>query len=92
MIKPSEGGCEGNTRRGLLRIGLAVASAVPLLGLNAGPSEAGTVSKVAVAYQDGPHGSQRCDTCRLFKPPGSCQVVQGTISPSAWCRLWGPKG
>lgn len=92
MIKPSEDNCYGDTRRGLLRSVLSVASAVPFLGLNAGSSEAGTMSKVAVAYQDTPHGSQRCDTCRLFKPPKSCQVVEGSISPGGWCRLWVTKG
>ncbi len=91
MIKPSEEE-KGSTRRGLLKAALAVAAAIPFLGLTTRPSKAAKVSKAAVAYQDSPKGSQRCDNCRLFEPPKSCQAVQGVISPNGWCRLWGPKG
>jgi hypothetical protein len=30
----------------------------------------------------------RCDGCMLFEPPNACKVVEGEISPSAWCQLF----
>lgn len=46
------------------------------------------VAKPLVAYQDSPKGSQECDNCQYFQPPGACQVVAGTISPKGWCKMW----
>ena len=46
------------------------------------------LSSPAVAYQASPKDGHQCDGCMLFQPPSSCQVVDGTISPTAWCKLW----
>lgn len=50
-------------------------------------------SSPAVAYQDSPSAKDghQCDSCSLFQPPSSCQVVDGTISPKGWCKLWAKK-
>lgn len=47
-------------------------------------------SSPAVAYQNSPSAKDghQCDGCSLFQPPSSCQAVDGTISPSGWCKLW----
>jgi hypothetical protein len=45
----------------------------------------------AVKYQPSPKGKQRCDTCTLWQTPASCQLVEGTISPSGWCTLYRQK-
>jgi len=45
----------------------------------------------AVAYQDTPKGAQQCSNCLLFQAPSSCQIVDGTISASGWCKLWAKK-
>jgi hypothetical protein len=45
----------------------------------------------AVAYQDKPKGTQRCDACTLFQPPKSCKVVDGDVSPQGWCSLFSAK-
>ena len=45
-----------------------------------------------VAYQDTPKNSQQCDGCIQFQPPNACQVVDGSISPTGWCKLWAKKG
>lgn len=42
-------------------------------------------------YQDKPKGDQKCAECRFFKAPGSCQLVQGPISPDGWCSFFNKK-
>ena len=49
------------------------------------------VAQTAVAYQDKPKGTQRCDDCSLFLAPNACKVVDGTISPQGWCSLFSAK-
>jgi len=49
---------------------------------------AAKMAQTAAAYQDSPKGDQKCDTCSLFEAPNSCKIVDGTISPSGWCKFW----
>ncbi|MGB8278292.1 MAG: high potential iron sulfur protein [Methylovirgula sp.] len=84
-------GKSGNTRRSLLQKALAVAVAVPFVGLSVRSAMA-KVAKTAVAYQDKPNGSNHCSLCRFFEAPHSCKQVDGTISPNGWCRLFSKKG
>jgi hypothetical protein len=46
------------------------------------------VSKEAMKYQDRPNGDKQCSNCMQFIPPGSCKVVEGTISPNGYCLAW----
>lgn len=46
------------------------------------------VAQKIVAYQDTPKGALRCDNCAQFEAPSSCKVVDGTISPSGWCKVY----
>ena len=48
-------------------------------------------SKAALKYQDHPNGEQMCSNCLQFVPPGSCKVVEGTISPNGYCIAWTKK-
>jgi hypothetical protein len=54
-------------------------------------------SKATVKYQSSPHGSQKCAGCKFFKPGksktamGSCQIVDGAISPNGWCTAYTKK-
>jgi uncharacterized membrane protein len=60
------------------------------LGVAAGMSPAQAAdNKKQFKYQDKPgvHG-QKCSGCRLFRPPSSCQVVTGKISPNGWCTAY----
>ena len=65
------------------------ALAAALLG-PAAPAQAGS-SKAAVKYQDKPKNGQKCSGCRWYKPAkdpkadGTCQIVDGSISPNGWC-------
>jgi hypothetical protein len=59
-----------------------------------GPNVAAAQAKVAqsaVAYQDKPKGTQRCEGCNLFQPPTACKVVDGAVSPQGWCSLFSAK-
>ena len=48
-------------------------------------------SKKVAKYQTHPHNGQHCQICRYFKPPHSCQLVAGTISPNGWCSFFAKK-
>jgi hypothetical protein len=73
------------SRRALLAGGAAAG-----LGVSISPAEA-KISQAAVAYQNGPKGNQSCGSCVRFQPPSSCQTIEGTISPSGWCKIWAQK-
>jgi hypothetical protein len=49
---------------------------------------AAKMSQASVAYQDSPKGDQQCSNCSLFQEPDACTLVDGKISPSAWCKFW----
>ena len=74
------------SRRALLQ---AAAGATALLGATAVPATAQIkVSKPSVAYQDQPDSGRRCALCPHFVAPGSCRIVEGSISPQGYCRLF----
>jgi hypothetical protein len=61
-----------------------------------GPTRSAHAAKMpqtspAVVYQSTPKDSHQCDGCVLFQAPSSCQVVDGVISPTGWCKLWAKK-
>ena len=80
------------SRRAILRSfaigagGAAVLAASVVESRNAAAQNKAT--QKAVAYQDTPHGAQRCDNCRQFEPSSSCKTVQGTIAAAGWCKIW----
>ncbi|MGB8365096.1 MAG: twin-arginine translocation signal domain-containing protein [Rhizomicrobium sp.] len=80
----------GVSRRELLR-GAAVAAggAAVLIG-TAMPAQAKMAQKAA-GYQDKPNGDKSCSSCAFFKPPSSCSLVDGTISPNGYCRFYSKK-
>jgi anaerobic selenocysteine-containing dehydrogenase len=90
MSKLSSIGGTHISRRSLLQAAAAVGS-MPVLAMSADPAWAAKMAKTAVAYQDTPHGDQNCANCKFFEPPSSCKLVDGVISPNAWCKLWAKK-
>jgi hypothetical protein len=76
----------------LLRSVACAAGAATLIGTakNAHAAKMPQTSP-AVAYQSTPKDSHQCDGCLLFQAPNSCQVVDGVVSPSGWCKLWAKK-
>jgi hypothetical protein len=49
---------------------------------------AGKRSQAAVAYQDHPHGAERCEICAPFLPPDQCRLVVGPVSRQGWCKVF----
>jgi hypothetical protein len=46
------------------------------------------MSLAEAQYQDRPKNGLSCAACALFRPPRSCVVVLGDISPNGWCRFF----
>jgi hypothetical protein len=81
------------SRRTILLRGVACATGAATL---IGPTKNARAAKMpqtspAVVYQSTPKDSHQCDGCMLFQAPNSCQVVDGVVSPSGWCKLWAKK-
>ena len=51
-------------------------------------AEAGKLSQELAQYQEQPKGDQNCANCMHFMAPNACKVVDGTVSPAGWCKLW----
>jgi hypothetical protein len=55
------------------------------------------VPQKAAQYQGTPKGNQKCDLCKYFQAgssptaSGTCQLVEGSISPNGWCALFAAK-
>jgi hypothetical protein len=71
-----------NTSRRLL-----LASMFVTTGAMAQPAPV-RISRADANYQDTPRGGLSCAGCSFFRRPRSCQVVEGDISPTGWCRLF----
>lgn len=56
------------------------------------PDDQGKLSQGDVAYRAFPKGRQRCENCRVWAPPDSCNSVQGKIAPQGWCNIWRKAG
>ena len=77
--------------RGAFVQGLIVLPA--LAGLLAAPAfaDASKASPSSMHYQTTPNGDMRCSLCKFFIPAqdaksdGSCQIVDGSISPNGYC-------
>ena len=48
----------------------------------------GKRSQADVAYQDHPHGVERCEICAPFLPPDQCRTVVGPVSRQGWCKIY----
>jgi len=87
------------SRRDVIKRGALVLAGVSIAGyvLRPRPAAAAKASQAVAMYQPKPHGQQECDRCVHFIPgqtptaSGTCQVVDGSISPNGWCVLFGPK-
>ena len=48
-------------------------------------------SKESMQYRDKPNGDKQCGNCAQFIPNNSCQIVEGTVTPHAYCIAWQKK-
>ena len=77
-------------RRSLLRRILAAAGVSALFHTPYAATAAPKISQRAVAYQDHPEGEKRCERCAQFQAPNACKMVDGTIDPQGYCRIFMP--
>ena len=78
-------------RRTIIFRGIACVAAGGALISGAGSANAGKMVQSVASYQASPKGDQKCDNCLLFQAPDACQVVDGAISPTGWCKFWAKK-
>lgn len=88
MMDDHPGG-RGPTRRRLIRLAASGAALAPLALLSGREALAKTTKQVA-QYQEQPKGDQTCSGCRFYEDGGACRLVEGEISPEAWCTLFQP--
>jgi len=78
------------SRRQLLnRAIIAAVGGLAVLGI-ASPALA-KMTQQAAGYQTSPKNDQKCSGCALFKAPSTCIMIDGTISPDGWCRVFTKK-
>jgi len=65
----------------------SLAGASAILGISTTTAQQ-KMSQTEAEYQDRPRGGLACAACTLFRPPRSCQVVAGEISPNGWCKFF----
>jgi hypothetical protein len=77
------------SRRNVLRgvAGAAVVAATGERAFAAKPKRA----QADVAYQDHPHGDERCENCEPFLPPNQCKTVEGPVTAKGWCKIYSAK-
>ena len=84
------------SRRTLLK-GAAVMTGVALSSALTVRAQEAKATKAAMKYQDEPKGDQKCSNCKFFIPgktstaDGTCQIVEGSISPQGWCTAYTKK-
>ncbi len=85
------------SRRTLLKGAAAVIAGATVASSFAGKAQAAKSTKAAMQYQDKPKGDQQCSGCSFFVPgkkpqaQGTCQIVEGSISPQGWCTAFAKK-
>jgi hypothetical protein len=87
------------SRRRLLQNGMVAAAAGIAATTLLRPSSAQAATKASKAtlmYRDTPNGKDSCATCLHYTPGksaaanGTCDVVDGSISPHGWCAAFAP--
>ncbi len=73
-----------------LLAGLPLAVTATTAVASAADDSGGTKKQFKYQEKPGPKG-QHCSGCALFKPPSSCAVVKGKISPNGYCTAYSPK-
>lgn len=48
-------------------------------------------SKESMQYRDKPSGDKQCSNCAQFIPDSGCQIVEGAVTPQAFCIAWQKK-
>ena len=84
------------TRRRFLGSAIALPALAALLTGSA-VADGSKASQASMHYQNSPNDGMQCSGCRFFiagkdpKSNGSCQVVDGSISPNGYCNGYNAK-
>ena len=80
------------SRRLLFRGAAAIVGGLTAL-VSMGLPALAKMAQLNVGYVISPKdkGDASCATCGLFRPPSSCLMVDGEISPTGWCKLYTKK-
>lgn len=76
---------------------LVILPALAGLLVSKAAADASKAAKSAMHYQSTPNGKMQCSGCRFFiagsdpKSDGTCQVVDGDISPNGYCIAYSAK-
>jgi hypothetical protein len=83
---------ENQSRKDALRTLIVLPALAGALALTSTTADAAN-NQAQFKYQDHPDAKtgHKCSGCQLFKPPHSCSLVTGTISPNGWCVAWAKK-
>lgn len=83
---------ENQSRKDALRTLIVLPALAGALALTSTAADAAN-NQAQFKYQDKPDAKtgHKCSMCQLFKPPHSCSLVTGTISPNGWCVAWAKK-
>ena len=60
-------------------------------------ADSSKASQASMHYQTSPNGDKHCSVCKFFIPAsdaksnGSCQIVDGSISPNGYCMAFSAK-
>jgi hypothetical protein len=73
-------------RHVLTRVLIAAAGGLIAMGI-VSPALA-KMSQQAAGYVPNSTTDLKCSGCALFKAPSSCIMVDGTIGPDGWCKLF----
>ena len=88
---------KGLTRGAFVQSAIVLPALAGLLVAGATAPARAKGSQAQFKYQTKPNGSKKCSNCTFFiagKTPtanGSCKIVDGTISPNAYCIAYSPK-
>jgi hypothetical protein len=89
MTESPTNGFSAPTRRLLIQAAIgAVGAAGAIAARSRSAAAEPTMSKEAVGYQDEPQGDKECDRCARFVAPRGCVMVEGTINPHGYCRIF----
>lgn len=84
------------TRRTFVRSAIVLPALAGLLA-GAASADASKASQAQMHYQTTPNNGMRCGLCKFFIPGqdaqsnGTCQIVDGSISPNGYCMAYTAK-
>jgi hypothetical protein len=83
--------------RGTFLTSIVVLPALAGLFGAAAEADSSKASQASMHYQGTPNGGSHCSLCKFYVPAadgksdGSCQIVDGSISPNGYCMAFSAK-